>query len=117
MYQLKIVILFALICLTTASCSSVKQVLVPKIEERAKLEIVDPEPLVLNDVVWQLVTPENINEALTQSGGTLFTLSQPNYENLSLNLESITSRMLVIQSILDQYRSYYEGKVVQPIPE
>lgn len=82
---------------------------------RTKLNIDLPEPIVLDEVQWLVVTEENIDAVWkmlkeNNQGVALFALRHKDYEKLSLNIAEIRKQLGEYVIILKKYKKYYEGE-------
>jgi len=67
----------------------------------------------LGDVEFVVITKDNFDEVFAEFGANqspvLFALRVEDYEALALNLKKVQSYIVLQNSILEQYREYYEG--------
>jgi hypothetical protein len=80
--------------------------------QRVQLNIPEPSPLVLNDLDWFVITPENqqevFNEMSKRFDEALYGLSDEDYEDLSKNMILIRNYIMELRNILKEYKKYYE---------
>jgi len=115
---LKILLLSSVILLSgcTLFREPVKQIETVKVEvSKPALNLPNPEPLVLRDTNWIVVTRENaeqIFEELEAQGQpiALFALTADGYEALSINIADIKTYLGTQKELIIQYRDYYEGE-------
>lgn len=110
---MKILILIATLLLISA-CSTDKLEVVDQKIERTKLNLPDPEPVVMDDVKFIIVTRENAEQVFSdlESQGVspvLIGLTDEGYEVLSLNFAKVRKYIIANRNVLKKYREYYEG--------
>ena len=110
-----IVALPLILCLLLSGCMvGEKKIKLFKLEEpRAKLNLPDPAPLTLEDVRWIIITSENAEEVFKklEAAGidpVLFGLTDKDYELLSKNFAQIRQKLQETNSLLEEYKKYYE---------
>ena len=110
-----IVALPLILCLLLSGCMvGEKKIKLFKLEEpRAKLALPDPTPLTLEDVRWIIITSENAEEVFKklEAAGidpVLFGLTDKDYELLSKNFAQIRQKLQETNSLLEEYKKYYE---------
>jgi len=114
----KILLLSSVILLSGCALfrEPVKQIETVKVEvSKPALNLPNPEPLVLRDTSWIVVTRENaeqIFEELEAQGQpiALFALTADGYEALSINIADIKTYLGTQKELIIQYRDYYEGE-------
>ena len=107
-----------MICLLLSGCSigGEKKIKIFSVEEpRQKLTLPDPMPLTLEDIRWIIITSENAEEVfkkLEDAGidPVLFGLTDKDYELLSKNFAQIRQKLQETNSLLEEYKKYYEGE-------
>ena len=111
-------IMLAVAVLFLVGCSStpkVKEIAITSTAiEKLPLSIPNPQPLVLQEVEWIIVTEENIEEVWQllrdkNEGVALFALRHGDYERLALNIKDIRAQLGEYIVILKKYREYYES--------
>lgn len=92
-------------------------------EEKPRLSIKNPDPIQLTDIKFVVVTKDNIDKILKdlETKGTkpiLLGISVADYKVLAMNIEQIKVYIILLQNILDKYRTYYEpsNKVIPIAP-
>ena len=111
-------VLFILIILALTGCSigGEKRIKLFAVEEpRQKLNLPDPMPLTLEDIRWIIITSENAEEVfkkLEEAGidPVLFGLTDKDYEMLAKNFAQIRQKLQETNSLLGEYKKYYEGE-------
>lgn len=86
--------------------------------EKPELIILPPEPIVMNDVKWVVVTPEtskSIFDDLTNKNkdATIFGLDDGGYEALSINISNMIKYITEQKSIIQKYKEYYSEEKVE----
>ena len=107
-----------MICLLLSGCSigGEKKIKIFSVEEpRQKLNLPDPMPLTLEDIRWIIITSKNAEEVfkkLEDAGidPVLFGLTDKDYELLSKNFAQIRQKLQETNSLLEEYKKYYEGE-------
>ena len=106
-----------IVCMLLSGCSlGEKKIKIFSVEEpRAKLNLPDPMPLTLEDIRWIIITSENAEEvfAKLEAAGidpVLFGLTDKDYELLSKNFAQIRQKLQETNSLLEEYKKYYEGE-------
>ena len=84
------------------------------IEQKQKLDLPNPKPIVSKPVKWYIITPENYKHIFDKMNGekldlVLFGLTDDGYKNLSLNTLDIQKYLLEQQKIIKEYKKYYES--------
>ena len=87
-------------------------------EKRIKLfavDLPDPMPLTLEDIRWIIITSENAQEVfkkLEEAGidPVLFGLTDKDYELLAKNFAQIRQKLQETNSLLEEYKKYYEAE-------
>ncbi len=110
-------ILIVLLILALTGCTiGEKRIKIFQVEEpRQKLNLPDPMPLTLEDIRWIIITSENAEEVfkkLEEAGidPVLFGLTDKDYELLSKNFAQIRQKLQETNSLLEEYKKYYEGE-------
>ena len=110
-------ILIVLLILALTGCTiGEKKIKILQVEEpRQKLNLPDPMPLTLEDIRWIIITSENAEEVfkkLEEAGidPVLFGLTDKDYELLSKNFAQIRQKLQETNSLLEEYKKYYEGE-------
>jgi hypothetical protein len=90
-----------------------------KTVERTPLTVPTPEPVVLKDIEWFVITQETdganqssavLNEVEKKYGEkSVFALSPKGYQDLAVNMAKIKALLLQYQANLQAYKDYYEG--------
>ncbi len=99
-----------------SSCSWARELKIfTKEVERAPLSLEQPAASPMTKLKWVVVTEENAEEVfaeLKKNGvdPVLFGLTDDNYEILSMNLAQVRKYIILNNSIIKQYKDYYEGK-------
>ena len=112
----KILAIALAILLTGCSIGGEKRIKLFAVEEpRQKLNLPDPMPLTLEDIRWIIITSENAQEVfqrLEEQGidPALFGLTDKDYELLSKNFAQIRQKLQETNSLLEEYKKYYEGE-------
>ena len=112
----KILAIALIILLTGCSIGGERKVKIFSVEEpRAKLNLPDPMPLTLEDIRWIIITSENAQEVfkkLEEQGidPVLFGLTDKDYEMLAKNFAQIRQKLQETNSLLEEYKKYYEGE-------
>ena len=101
----------AILCLSLTSCGGQTVVVA---SDRPALDL-SPTPIELSDVQFRSVGKESINrewDKLEDAGDTpvLFILTPDDYKKMSQNMLRIQSFITESQTILRQYKRYYEGE-------
>ncbi len=107
-----------MVCMLLSGCSigGEKKIKIFSVEEpRQKLNLPDPMPLTLEDIRWIIITSENAEEvfAKLEAAGidpVLFGLTDKDYELLSKNFAQIRQKLQETNSLLEEYKKYYEGE-------
>jgi hypothetical protein len=107
-----------MVCMLLSGCSigGEKKIKIFSVEEpRQKLNLPDPMPLTLEDIRWIIITSENAEEVfkkLEDAGidPVLFGLTDKDYELLSKNFAQIRQKLQETNSLLEEYKKYYEGE-------
>ena len=117
MYHMSKILAIALIVLLTGcSIGGEKKIKIFSLEEpRQKLNLPDPMPLTLEDIRWIIITSENAQEVfkkLEEAGidPVLFGLTDKDYEMLAKNFAQIRQKLQETNSLLEEYKKYYEGE-------
>src|SRR5210317_1193367 len=111
----KILSIALIILLTGCSIGGERKVKIFSVEEpRQKLNLPDPMPLTLEDIRWIIITSENAHEdfkKMEEAGidPVLFGLTDKDYELLSKNFAQIRQKLQETNSLLEEYKKYYEG--------
>jgi len=115
LYLMNKIFLIALILLLTGcSIGGERKVKIFSVEEpRAKLNLPKPMPLTLEDIRWIIITSENAQEVfqrLEEQGidPVLFGLTDKDYELLAKNFAQIRQKLQETNSLLEEYKKYYE---------
>ena len=112
----KIVAIALILFLTGCSIGGEKRIKLFAVEEpRQKLNLPDPMPLTLEDIRWIIITSENAEEVfkkLEEQGidPVLFGLTDKDYELLAKNFAQIRQKLQETNSLLQEYKKYYEGE-------
>jgi len=112
----KILAVALIVLLTGCSIGGEKKIKIFSVEEpRQKLNLPDPMPLTLEDIRWIIITSENAEEvfAKLEAAGidpVLFGLTDKDYELLSKNFAQIRQKLQETNSLLEEYKKYYEGE-------
>tara|TARA_B100001989_G_scaffold203109_1_gene151548 strand:- start:191 stop:643 length:453 start_codon:yes stop_codon:yes gene_type:complete len=110
------VLIVFLICILTGCTIGEKKIKLLQVEEpRQKLNLPDPMPLTLEDIRWIIITSDNAEEVfkkLEEAGidPVLFGLTDKDYELLSKNFAQIRQKLQETNSLLEEYKKYYEGE-------
>jgi hypothetical protein len=101
---------------TLSACSFIRPIEVKEEQvERLKLDLVPQPPLVLQKIDWFIITEHNMQEYINTLKGegkhvVFFSLSEDDYETLSINLAKILKYILINNDMLNKYKQYYEGE-------
>lgn len=87
------------VCILFLSGCSFLQDIQTKPVEKAQLALERPGPLELAPIEWQVKS---------SNGQAQYVLDQENYNNYELNQEALQNRLLLDETIIDGYQSYYE---------
>ena len=84
-------------------------------QPRAKLNIDKPTPLQMDKIRWIIITSANAEEVfakLEKEGidPVLFGLTDKDYEMLAKNFAQIRQKLQETNSLLEEYKKYYEGE-------
>ena len=117
------IVIFILIGILLSGCSLFGKkpiTIVTEPTEKVRLELPDLEPLSPLSVNWVIVTPDNAEEVfneLKNSGQdvVLFSLTDDNYEFLSMNLQEVIQYIVSQKLIIKSYKDYYEPAAVENI--
>ena len=107
-----------IVCMLLSGCSigGEKKIKIFSVEEpRAKLDYPMPTALELEQLKWIIITSENAEEVfkkLEDAGidPVLFGLTDKDYELLSKNFAQIRQKLQETNSLLEEYKKYYEGE-------
>ena len=116
MYLTKILALSLIVFLTGCSIGGEKKIKIFQVEQpREKLDYQMPTPLQLEEIKWIIITSENAEEVfkkLEEAGidPVLFGLTDKDYELLSKNFAQIRQKLQETNSLLEEYKKYYEGE-------
>jgi len=106
-----------MVCILLSGCSigGEKKIKIFQVEEpRQKLNLPKPEALDLEKVRWIVINSKNAEEvfAKLEAEGidpVLFGLTDKDYELLSKNFAQIRQKLQETNSLLEEYKKYYEG--------
>ena len=110
----KILAIALIVLLTGCSIGGEKKIKIFAVEEpRQKLNLPEPMPLTLEDIRWIIITSANAEEVfkkLEEAGidPVLFGLTDKDYELLAKNFAQIRQKLQETNSLLDEYKKYYE---------
>lgn len=81
--------------------------------ERTPLNLSSPPALVLQPVVWKVITPQNASivfDDMKQKGETpvVFAITGEGYQNLAIDWSKVRAYMESQNLIIIQYKDYYE---------
>lgn len=104
--------------LSIVGCSTPLEVK-KKEQERVHLNLQDTQPVVMKDLDWIIITPENYQDVFDELERknvkvVLFGLTEKGYEDLSINMEELKGYIIEQSVILGAYREYYEGEEKVP---
>jgi PBP1b-binding outer membrane lipoprotein LpoB len=109
--------IFALvISVLLVGCES-KQIEVATVPiQRQSIILPEVQPLKLNSIKWVVVTEENFTEILdnldkNNNQRVLFSLSDQDYENISINFARITGHIIQLNNIINSYDDYYQTQL------
>lgn len=110
-----LIIFYAL--LSVVGCSSPIEVKKEE-QERVHLNLQDTQPVIMKDLEWVIITPDNYQEVFDelQTNGykvVLFGLTEKGYEDLSINMEELKGYIIEQSVILGAYREYYESDDIE----
>ena len=109
-------LILIIIALTGCSIGGEKKIKLFALEEpRQQLNLPEPMPLTLEDIRWIIITSENAEEVfkkLEEQGidPVLFGLTDKDYEMLAKNFAQIRQKLQETNSLLEEYKKYYEGE-------
>ena len=109
------ILVLLILALTGCSIGGEKKIKIFSVEEpRQKLNLPDPMPLTLEDIRWIIITSDNAEQVfkkLEEQGidPVLFGLTDKDYELLSKNFAQIRQKLQENNSLLEEYKKYYEG--------
>jgi len=101
------------------SCSGVKRLDIFKTEvKREPLNLPAPEPVLLEDLNFIIITSENAEEVFKKLkekniDPVLFGLTDDDYETLAKNFAQIRAYIIKQNITLEQYKEYYESQTEQ----
>ena len=105
-------------CLLLTGCGTSLDIM-SKPVERTPLTVPTPEPVVLKDIEWFVITQDTdgenqadavLNEVEKKYGEkSVFALSPKGYQDLAVNMAKIKALLLQYQANLQAYKDYYEG--------
>jgi hypothetical protein len=103
-------------CLLLTGCGTSLDIM-SKPVERTPLTVPVPEPVVLKDIEWFVITQDGDNQAsavlneVEKKYGekSVFALSPTGYQDLAVNLAKVKALLLQYQANLQAYKDYYEG--------
>ena len=116
MYRIIISIIF--IGLLTGCSIGEKRLKIFKLEEpRQKLDLQKPTMPELEKLRWIIITSENAEEVfqkMEEQGldPVLFGLSDKDFQLLSKNFAQIRAHMMKLNTMIDEYKNYYESDVI-----
>ena len=109
-----ILLVLLVLALTGCSIGGEKKIKIFSVEEpRQNLNLPNPTPLTLEDIRWIIITSENAEEVFKklEAAGidpVLFGLTDKDYELLSKNFAQIRQKLQETNSLLEEYKKYYE---------
>jgi hypothetical protein len=115
----KILAVALILLLTGCSIGGEKKIKIFSVEEpRQKLNLPEPMPLTLEDIRWIIITSDNAEQVfkkLEEQGidPVLFGLTDKDYELLSKNFAQIRQKLQETNSLLEEYKKYYEDQSEQ----
>lgn len=106
------IVFLLIVSLLTSACSSGLSVITQE-KPRQKLDLPDPEPIVVLPVEFIVITKDNASSVFSkmERGGkvpVLFGLTGISYKNLALNMQDIQRFIRIQTETLRLYREYYE---------
>ena len=119
-HRLILNVLVSLILVTSlTSCTGVKRLDIFKTEvKREPLNLPAPEPVLLEDLNFIIITSENAEEVFKKLkekniDPVLFGLTDDDYETLAKNFAQIRAYIIKQNITLEQYKEYYESQTEQ----
>lgn len=111
--SLSLLFLTFFLLLILAACSNHKIEVSNVQEERLRIELDEPAPIITKNVNWIIITEENKDEIFQlllaeKIQPILISLTADEYENLSINMAELKRFIIEHQSILKSYKEYYE---------
>jgi len=112
------IIISILVILFLTSCSGVKKLSIFKEEvPRQKLDLVKPTMPELEKLKWIIITSDNADEVfkkMEEQGidPVIFGLSDKDFQLLSKNFAQIRAHMMKLNTMIDEYKDYYESDVI-----
>ena len=84
-----------------------------KAVERTPLNLPDPPPIVVREVKWIVVTPDNVEKVFKDlkeqnADLVLFAITDDGYEQLALTMADIRNYIASQKAVIVKYRNYYE---------
>ena len=104
--------------LTLSGCSSIKKLDIFTMEvEREPLALDKPQIQQLEKLKWIIITSENADEVfkkMEEQGidPVIFGLSDKDFQLLSKNFAQIRAHMMKLNTMIDEYKNYYESDVI-----
>ena len=109
-----ILILVTAVLLTGCSLGGEKKIKIFQVEEpRQQLDYPLPTPLELEQIKWIIIHSENADEVFAKMAEqgldpVLFGLSDKDYELLAKNFAQIRAKLQETNTLLEEYKKYYE---------
>ena len=104
--------------LSLSGCSSIKKLDIFTMEvEREPLALDKPQIQQLEKLKWIIITSENADEVfkkMEEQGidPVIFGLSDKDFQLLSKNFAQIRAHMMKLNTMIDEYKNYYESDVI-----
>ena len=104
--------------LSLSGCSSIKKLDIFTMEvEREPLALEKPQIQQLEKLKWIIITSENADEVfkkMEEQGidPVIFGLSDKDFQLLSKNFAQIRAHMMKLNTMIDEYKNYYESDVI-----
>tara|TARA_Y100001937_G_C7066032_1_gene306074 strand:- start:536 stop:907 length:372 start_codon:yes stop_codon:yes gene_type:complete len=104
--------------LSLSGCSSIKKLDIFTMEvEREPLALDKPQIQQLEKLKWIIITSENADEVfkkMEEQGidPVIFGLSDKDFQLLSKNFAQIRAHMMKLNTMIDEYKDYYESDVI-----
>jgi hypothetical protein len=120
MYHMNKIILLLLTATLLVGCSAgERKIKIFSIEEpRQQLDYPMPTPLELEQVKWIIINSENADEVFAKMEAegldpVLFGLSDKDFELLAKNFAQIRNKLKETNTLLEEYKKYYEDYEAQ----
>ena len=107
-------LILSTLVLSLVACGSIRKIEVTTASiERVPLTLSKVDTLKLDEVIWIVITPENIDQIFRDLETknfdiVLFALTDDGYENISVNMAKIKKLVLQQKAVIAAYKRYYE---------